>query len=301
VTVLVIGGANLDVLARSSGPLRAHTSNPGAVLRTYGGVGRNVAENLARLGTPTRMLLAVGDDTAGQEVLARTRFAGVNTQRVPWEGPTGTYTALLDGDGSLVAGVADMAATESIAPEHVDGAGVADADWLVLDGNLPTATLAHALRLADAAGVPVVLDPVSAPKATLIASYLDGVPVHTLTPTTDELVALTGDDAPGSAAATLHARGVEVVWLREGVRGSTLFRPDMAPERVAIPAVAAVDVTGAGDAMLAAYVHALDRGADLTRAAYEGAAAAMLTVQSAETVRPDLSPALIDAALEALA
>jgi len=300
VTVLVIGGANLDVLARSSGPLRAHTSNPGAVLRTYGGVGRNVAENLARLGTPTRMLLAVGDDTAGQEVLARTRFAGVTTLRAPWEGPTGTYTALLDDDGSLVAGVADMAATESIAPEHVDGAGVADADWLVLDGNLPPATLAHALRLADAAGVPVVLDPVSAPKATLIARYLDGVPVHTLTPTTDELVALTGDEVPGSAAARLHARGVEVVWLREGVRGSTLFRPDVAPQRVALPAVAAVDVTGAGDAMLAAYVHALCRGADLTRAAYEGAAAAMLTVQSAETVRPDLSPALIDAALEAL-
>jgi pseudouridine kinase len=53
--------------------------------------------------------------------------------------------------------------------------------------------------------------------------------------------------------------------------------------------------------MLAAYVHALCRGVDLARAAYEGAAAAMLTVQSAETVRPDLSPALIDAALKALA
>jgi len=50
VTVLVIGGANLDVLARSSGPLRAHTSNPGTTVRTYGGVGRNVAENLARFG-----------------------------------------------------------------------------------------------------------------------------------------------------------------------------------------------------------------------------------------------------------
>ncbi len=300
-TVLVIGGANLDVLARSSGPLRAHTSNPGTTVRTYGGVGRNVAENLARLGTPTRLLLAVGDDTAGQELLARTRFAGVKTLRVPWDGPTGTYTALLDDDGSLVAGVADMAATETIAPEHVDRAGVADADWLVLDGNLPAATLEHALRQADEAGVPVVLDPVSAPKAALIAPYLDGVPVHTLTPTADELVALTGDDVPASAAATLHTRGIGVVWLREGVRGSTPFRPDVAPKRVALPAVDAVDVTGAGDAMLAAYVHALCRGADLTRAAYEGAAAAMLTVQSAETVRPDLSPALIDAALETLA
>jgi len=302
VTVLVIGGANLDIRARSSAPLQAHTSNPGTTVRTYGGVGRNVAENLARLGTPTRMLLAVGDDTAGQEVLARTRFAGVKTLRVPWEGPTGTYTALLDEDGSLVAGVADMAATDAILPEHVDDAGVTDSDWLVLDGNLPAETLGHALRLAEAAGVPVVLDPVSAPKAARIAPHLDdGVRVHTLTPTADELAALTGDDAPASAAATLHARGVQVVWVREGAHGSTLFRPDLDPVRVALPAVDAVDVTGAGDAMLAAYVHALCRGADLTRAAHEGAAAAMLTVQSAETVRPDLSPALIDAALEDLA
>ena len=300
-TVLVIGGANLDIRARSSAPLRAHTSNPGTTVRTYGGVGRNVAENLARLGTPTRMLLAVGDDAAGQEVLARTRFAGVKTLRVPWDGPTGTYTALLDDDGSLVAGVADMAATDAILPEHVDGADVADAAWLVLDGNLPVETLGHALRLADAARVPVVLDPVSAPKAARIAPYIGGVRVHTLTPTADELEALTGDAAPASAAAALHSRGVEVVWLREGAHGSTLLRPDVAPVPVALPAVDAVDVTGAGDAMLAAYVHALCRGADPTRAAYEGAAAAMLTVQSAETVRPHLSPALIDAVLEDLA
>ena len=220
---------------------------------------------------------------------------------MPWEGPTGTYTAILDADGSLVAGVADMAATDAIAPEHVDDAFADDTDWLVLDGNLPTATLAHALRLAAARDVPVVLDPVSAPKAARIAPLLDGVRVHTLTPTTDELVALTGLDDPAAAADALHARGVDVVWLREGALGSTLLRAGADPERVVLPAVAAVDVTGAGDAMLASYVHALGRGADLTRAAYEGAAAAMLTVQSAETVRPDLSPALIDAALEGLA
>ena len=159
VTVLVVGGANLDVLARSTARLQPGTSNPGTTVRTPGGVARNVAENLARLGTPTRLLLAVGDDTVGAEVLARTRFAGVQTIRVPWDGPTGTYTALLDHDGGLVAGVADMAATAAIAPEHVDDADVAAADWLVLDGNLPPDTLGHALHLAADAGVPVAARP----------------------------------------------------------------------------------------------------------------------------------------------
>ena len=178
---------------------------------------------------------------------------------------------------------------------------MADADWLVLDGNLPAATLAHALRLADEAGVPVVLDPVSAPKAALIAPYLDGVPVHTLTPTADELVALTGDDVPASAAATLHARGVEVVWLREGVRGSTLFRPDVAPRTGCPPGRR----RGRRDRRRRRDAGGVRPRLVPWRRPHAGRvrarAAAMLTVQSAETVRPDLSPALIDAALEALA
>ncbi len=299
VSVLVVGGANLDLLARSHSTVQLHTSNPGSRSGTPGGVGRNVAENLARLGTPTRLVLAVGDDPAGVELLERTQAAGVETLEVPWSGPTGSYTAILDADGSLVAGVADMAATTAIGPEHVESRWIAEAHWLVLDGNLSRETLRHALACATDAGVPVVLDPVSAPKARMVAELLAECRVHTVTPNLDELVALTGEVDPASAADRLHHAGVEVVWLREGERGSTLFRRDAEPVRVVLPRVDAVDVTGAGDAMLAAYVHALHRGADLTRAAYVGAAAAILTVQSASTVRPDLSDELIRAVLAA--
>lgn len=300
-SVLVVGGANLDLLARSHAALQLHTSNPGTSSGTPGGVGRNIAENLARLGTPTRLVLAVGDDPAGAELLERTQAAGVETFEVPWAGATGTYTAILDADGSLLAGVADMAATDCIRPEDVEPRWVAAADWLVLDGNLSPDTLEHALRCADEAGVPVVLDPVSAPKARLIAPLFADARVHTLTPTLDELVALTGVSDPAAGASVLHRAGVEVVWLREGYRGSTLFHRYAEPVRVALPRVQPVDVTGAGDAMLAAYVHALMHGADRTRAAFEGAAAAMLTVLSPLTVRPDLSGELIRAALDALA
>jgi pseudouridine kinase len=297
-SVLVVGGANLDLLARSGASLQLHTSNPGTSAHTPGGVGRNIAENLARLGTLTRLVIALGDDPAGAELLERTQAAGVETFEVPWAGTTGTYTAILDADGSLLAGIADMAATEHIRPRDVQPRWIAAADWLVLDGNLALDTLEHALGCAEDSGVPVVLDPVSAPKARLIAPLLSATRVHTVTPTVDELVALTGATEPAAGADRLHRAGVEVVWLREGELGSTLFRRDREPERVALPRVEPVDVTGAGDAMLAAYVHALVGGADLTRAAFEGAAAAMLTVQSPMTVRPDLTDGLVRATLE---
>ena len=106
-TVLVIGGAHLDVLARSSAPLRAHTSNPGTTVRTFGGVGRNVAENLARLGTPTRMLLAVGD-VAGHGTQAATTMAQLRHALRALAVTTGDPGALLGHqyylDGTVIRG-----------------------------------------------------------------------------------------------------------------------------------------------------------------------------------------------------
>src|ERR1044072_9628730 len=68
--VVVIGGANVDVKVRSLAPLAYRTSNPGHAHTSPGGVARNVAENLARLGTPTHLIAAVGQDPAGGRVLA---------------------------------------------------------------------------------------------------------------------------------------------------------------------------------------------------------------------------------------
>ncbi|HXF83104.1 MAG TPA: PfkB family carbohydrate kinase, partial [bacterium] len=75
-TVVVLGGVNVDLLARAQGPLRPAASTPGRVAITAGGAGRNVAENLARLGVPTVLIAAAGDDALTDAVLARTAAAG---------------------------------------------------------------------------------------------------------------------------------------------------------------------------------------------------------------------------------
>ena len=94
------------------------------------------------------------------------------------------------------------------------------------------------------------------------------------------------------SVAELHDRGVEHVWLRAGADGSWLCSRDREP--VHLPAVPAtvVDVTGAGDAMLAAWVAAWLRGADPVAAAREGHRAAAATIESPHTVRPDLAAVL---------
>ncbi|MCW2765825.1 MAG: PfkB domain protein, partial [Nocardioides sp.] len=301
--VVVIGGANMDVKARSARTAVPATSNPGTASMTAGGVGRNIAENLARLGTRTHLVAAVGSDGLGDQVLAATSGAGVHVEHVRRSArATGTYTAILDADGELVVAVADMTATDELSPEHVSAARdlIATAGLVVLDGNLAPATLALALDLATAAGVRVLLEPVSVPKATALAHLVEpGRPLFAITPNRDELTALTGlpsrtERQLRSAARSLHDRGVAYVWVRLGARGSLLSG---AGEQVHLDATPAdvVDVTGAGDAMLAAFCHALLAGDGPQEAASYAHAAAAVTIASAHTVRPDLTDRLVKA------
>jgi pseudouridine kinase len=288
VTAVVIGGANMDVKARSTRPVVAGTSNPGRVVRSPGGVGRNVAENLARLGTVTQLVAAVGDDPLGHELLAATDAAGVDVtlvRRVP--GPTGTYVAVLDADGELTVAVSDMAATEALGAADVRAAGdaIAAAGLVVLDGNLTRDALTAGWDLAVEAGVPVVIDPVSVPKAAAVADLLDGSrPLFAITPNLDELEVL-GD------TVDLVSRCAELVWVRCGAEGSRLVTRGGSTRLLSTPAEV-VDVTGAGDAMLAAFCHGVLSGDDVLTAARLGHTAAALTVASASTVRPDLREAL---------
>ena len=300
-SVVVVGGANVDVKARSGAAMVPATSNPGTGSMAPGGVGRNIAENLARLGTRTHLVAAVGSDGLGDQVLAATSAAGVHVEHVRRSArSTGTYTAVLDADGELVVAVSDMAATDELAPEHLDAARdlISSAELLVLDGNLAPDTIGFALDLAASTGTRVVLEPVSVPKAAARAHLLTpDRPVHVVTPNRDELEALAGLPTRTArqverAARSLHDRGVELVWVRLGADGSLLATRDRLTRSAALPAEVA-DVTGAGDAMLAGFCHALLRGADTYDAAAYGHAAAALTVASPHTVRPDLTDRLV--------
>jgi pseudouridine kinase len=300
--VVVVGGANVDIKARSSAAAIARTSNPGHTSTTPGGVGRNIAENLARLGTTTHLIAALGRDPHGERLMSDTRYAGVLLDHVHRSThPTGSYTAVLDTDGELLLAVADMSATDDLRPEHLQSARelITHASMLVLDGNLPAATTAHLIDLARTTDVRVVLDPVSVPKAARLAPLLSADrPIFAITPNRDELAALTNrstvaDDALADAAAVLHGRGVRHVWIRLGPRGSLLSSEGEIHKLSSIPAEVR-DVTGAGDAMLAAFAHALLAGHSPVVAAGYGHAAAALTLESEHTVRPDLTQRLLE-------
>jgi pseudouridine kinase len=297
---VVVGGAAWDIKARSRAAAQLHTSNPAVVTRTPGGVGRNIAEGIARLGGRAHLVAAVGSDSGGRDLLARTAEAGVYVDQVVTSPhPTGSYLAALDADGELVIGLSDFAATDAMdiagltrSQELIGRAGV-----VVVDGNIPTEVAGWVLAVAAGGGVRVVLEPVSVPKAARIAPLLDAArPIFAVTPNVDELAALVGtrvNDDPDeiiAAATRLQGRGVTHVWVSRGPAGSLLISPGEVVRIDAVPAEVS-DVTGAGDALTAGFVHGLLAGDEPATAARRGHLAAALTVASGHTVRPDLGVA----------
>ena len=304
--VVVIGGANVDGKSRLHAPPVFGTSNPGTTTASFGGVARNVAENLARLGVAAHLISAVGEDEFGTRLLDHAHACGIDTTPViRTAGPTGSYTAILDSGGELILAVASMGIMDALTPDVVGERRtlLERARAVVVDCNVPGDTLAFVAEVAREAGVPCLVEPVSVPKAARLRALLDiGIPVHTVTPNLAELAALTSHDVRGdegleAAIDELHGRGVGAVWVRLGPEGSMLSDGHGLRRHPALPA-AVRDVTGAGDAMLAGYVYALLQEHDSHSAARRGHALAALTVESDFTVLPSLTPALLEARVQ---
>lgn len=296
---VVVGGAAWDIKAQSLAPALWHTSNPSLVSRTPGGVGRNIAESIARLGSRVHLIAAIGADPLGQELLRQTAAAGVYMDQVISSSSTASYLAALDPAGELLIGLSDFAATDAMTVAEVAHTAelIGQAAVVVVDANIPATVVSWVLAVAAASGSRVVLEPVSVTKAARIRSVLrPTLPIFAITPNVAELAALVGrdlDDEPASllaAAAELQQLGVSNIWVSRGAAGSLLVEAGSVSE---LPASGAhvQDVTGAGDSMTAGFVHGLLRAESVTTAARYGHLAAALTVDSKHTVPTDLGVA----------
>ena len=201
--------------------------------------------------------------------------------------------ALIGQQRGLLVGVDDTAAVGALTPEYIaDHAGLlAHARMVVLDANVPVASAEALLAICQAAGVPVALDPVAYAPALryrpLIGSF------YLATPNGVEAQALTGLPIAGPAQGALAAKqlinaGVTISIITLGSAGLVYATRDASGYVPAI-AVEAVDPTGAGDALTAAVVYALLNDIPVDEAVRLGVSAATLTIDSADTVRQDLS------------
>ena len=293
--ILVIGAASLDLKGHTSGELYHGASSPGLVRRSVGGVARNVAENLARLGVNVSLLTALGDDATGELVLRQAREVGVDTSQVLTVsgGRTGAYLAVLDSSGALHAAVHDMAVLEAISPRYLHDRRklIAEAAMVVVDANLAPAALETLFGITYKNGVRVCADPTSPLLAARLRPHVSQLALTT--PNAAEAEALSGlsvddDEDALRVARYLISLGVGLAVITLGEHGLAYATSD---ESGRFPAIRAeiVDPTGAGDALTAGVIFGLLNDLEPVEAVRLGLSAATLTLRCMETVCPDLS------------
>ncbi len=296
--ILCIGAANLDRKLRSLDTLTFGTSNPATQDESFGGVARNIAENLARMGAHAALITAVGNDTSGRALLTHADSLGIDTRgtlRVDGSG-SGTYTAVLDHHGELVVALADMTLYDALTPQFFNARRQQrmGASLIVADLNLPRESVAALIEDAARDNVPLVVVGVSEPKMARLPHDLAGLRMLILNQ--GELAVLTGrvlaNDADVAAAcADLQAQGVQDVVVTCGAVGVLYTSASGGVVRLEAPAAKVVDVTGAGDAFAAAVCWSLHSGEpDLGLACQRGLRLSAMTVACRQTVCPDLSP-----------
>lgn len=295
--VLLFGSATIDILGRALEPLSGGTSNEGWVAMTLGGVARNVAETLTRLGQDTILISAVGDDDYGLLLATASAEVGIDTSQmvqVPG-GHSGSYLAMLDEDGRLRHALSDLTVMTAITPDYVQARSELfdEASMVVLDMNLPPATIALVINLARQAGIPVCADPTSQQLAARLKPHL--AHLHFVSGNMAEVQALCDLPEPPatreaaiSAAHCLVGRGVGVAAVTMAEFGVGYASPNSSGY---VPAMHArvVKQTGAGDAFFGTAIFGMLNDIPLDEAFQLAAVAAGLTLQSEYTVLPDLS------------
>jgi pseudouridine kinase len=297
--VAVVGGANMDIVARTPmGGLKGD-STPGQIQCSPGGVARNMAENLARLGHHTCLISAVGDDEFGRSLSSATSAAGVDVSGllVLTDERTATYLSVHGADGEMSLAVNDMAILNSVTPQLLQSLSstIGAAASLVLDCNLALGTLAWLIE--HAGDTPVFIDGVSVQKCQRLQGLLAGI--HTLKVNHLEAQALTGlptnsTEEAQAAALALQRLGVRNVVVSRGALG-VCWCDDGGVGTRAASSMSVTNSSGAGDALLAGLVHARLTGQTLAEAVPFAMACAELTLSSPFANDPGLSVSAVQA------
>lgn len=290
--LLAVGGAHVDRRGQVSGLFVPGASNPGTMREEVGGGVFNALRNAAARGIRPALMSLRGGDADGTHVAQAIAQAGIEDHSAVFlDRATPSYTAILDRDGELIAGLADMALYDTAFPKQLTRRHARDvieaADAVLCDANMPPAAVEKLAELAQPKPLyAIAISPVKALRLSTVLSH-----INCLFMNWREAAGLSGLGAgaePMAVIKALRERGLACGIITAGRDPITGFddtgvfslKPPQ-PRKI-------VDVTGAGDALAGVTIAALMKGLELRPALREGLAAAILAVETPASV-PELT------------
>jgi len=288
----VIGGANVDIVGVPNQPLRQADSNPGKISISFGGVGRNIAENLAYLKDEVHLVSIFGDDALGHLCFDFCKKIGIKMDDSFFSQTTSTstYMAVMDHRRDMHLAISDMEILQELDLKRLATtvSKIDPDDLCVIDTNLDRESIRF---LCENIRCPLILDPISTVKAEKAKELLGYFTM--IKPNRYEAEVLCGfplqnDTDMKRAVNYFLAEGVKEVIISLGEDGiiagdgNQIIKMKMTP-------VSIVNATGGGDSFVGAYVHAMQSEMPFIDRLTFAIATSVLTIGSSQTVDPELS------------
>lgn len=290
--ISILGGTNIDIAGVPKSILKEHDSNPGNIYFSLGGVGRNIADNLARLDQDVELLTVLGDDIYGDEIKKNCRELGIGITHaltVP-NSSTSTYLFILDENKDMKLAISSMDLYEKMDINYIKSKQdiIEKSKLCIVDTNLPVETL---LYVVENFNIPIFVDCVSTTKAEKIKDFIGKF--HTIKPNKLEAETLSGikinnDEDLIEVSKYFISKGVSQVFISLGKDGVFYANRETSGK---IPAFKAniLNATGAGDAFMAGIAYSFINDENIVESCKNGIAAATIAISSEETISKNMN------------
>lgn len=298
--ILVLGASIVDIFGFCGRSYAQRDSIPGHIKISFGGVCRNIAENLARVGVNTQFISTLGDDENGKSILEHSRKLGYNMENSLFlEGEsTPTYLAILNHQGEMESAVVDMESLNKMDEAFVDGKHEVfeNAEYTIVDSDNPI-LLEYILKKYQEKSK-FILDPVSAKKAKKIRHLVKYF--HTIKPNRFETEALCGfkietNDDLRKAGRFFIEQGVKNVFISLDADG--IYYITSEGEEGTLACCEPIDVknvTGAGDSFVAGIGYGYMNNLNIKDTLKYSVAMSIITITHEETINPKMSHELVE-------
>lgn len=301
--VLVFGVSICDIFGFTDNRFKLHDSNPGCVKVSVGGVCRNIAENMSRVGINTKFISVLGDDERGREILeqAKEKDFDMSHSLIIEGGSTPTYLAILDEKGEMVSAVVDLKIADYFTKEFIDSKAeiIKNAEYMVFDADNPEILEYIVTKYQGCSKF--ILDPVSAAKAKPVKHLLKYF--HTVKPNRHEAEAFCGfavktyEDVRKAGKFFLD-QGVKNIFISLDADG-IYYNNGKEEGIIKANDVLVLNVTGAGDAFVAGMGYGYMKNLSVKETVKFAVAMSSITIAHEETIHPDMSHDLVEKCMEA--
>ena len=302
--IIVIGGANADLYGQIAVEQEAPAdSNPGHISIHAGGVGRNIAENLAHLGAEIEFIGHFGGDDFAMMLERSLTSSGASislSMRTP-RSDSDLYLAIHNKQGELISAVNNMGLVERLPKNffnaHTIANAITTADLIILDGNLSEEVLDDFFQIYGNNSV-IAVDSVSTVKAGRFISHLSKIDYLKCNLAEARILVSAGNNLSLDSIKSIESvEEISQRLMKTGV-GTALISNSEAGFIVAnggefkhfsAPKLAKSYSSGAGDALFSGFLYAISRGENSYQASLFALKAAETALRFNGPVNPEIA------------